>query len=493
MSKEEKTQKTADAQQYRESHVRRRKNKYRMTFVKLYRFIFDIFLFYLAWILFRYGQFFDLDPYGFRYNYFVTIGYAVVLYWFKKTYNADLFGYSRVRMIAMAQFLSQFFSLVVIYCGVSIGWQKFKNPVVFLALLAIQFAIDILWAYFGSEYYFRINPRRRTLLIYRNQIDRKRFGAVKGKPIERLYEIVDEVEFDGDFKDLEAKLEDYDAVFVAGVNSGCRNAILKYCKTKGMPGFFLPHVGDAIMQEATHIKSFDSPVLYVNRTIPDPLYAFLKRIFDISTSGIALILLSPLMLITALIIKLYDKGPAFYKQTRLTKDSKEFEILKFRSMRVDAEKDGVARLSSGENDNRITPVGRFIRKCRIDELPQLINIFKGDMSVVGPRPERPEIAEQYYETLPDFRLRLQVKAGLTGYAQVYGKYNTDPYEKLEFDLLYINKMNLFTDLQLCFATFFILFQSESTEGIEAGATTAIIDIKKSDRPVDYEKDNEVET
>ena len=475
--------------EYHESHIRRTKNKYRMTFVKLYRFIFDIFLFYIAWIWFRYGKFSDLEPVGFRYNYYMTIAYAAILYWFKKTYNADLFGYSRIRDVALAQFLSQTFAVSIVYCGVSVAWRRFRNPYVFVLLLLLQFVIDLIWAYCGSEYYFKINPRRRTLLIYRNKLDRKRFGAVKGKPIERLYEIVDEIEFDGEFSEIQSKLENYDAVFVAGVNSGCRNAILKYCKNKGMPGFFLPHVGDAIMQEASHIQSFDSPVLYVNRTIADPIYAFVKRAFDIVSSGVAIVLLSPLMLITALIIKLYDKGPALYKQVRLTKDGKEFKILKFRSMRVDAEKDGVARLSSGDKDDRITPVGKFIRKCRLDELPQLINIFKGDMSVVGPRPERPEIAEQYYETLPDFRLRLQVRAGLTGYAQVYGKYNTDPYEKLEFDLLYINKMNVLTDLQLCFATLFILFKSESTEGIDAGQTTALDyeNTKETDNQEDNQK------
>ena len=279
---------------------------------------------------------------------------------------------------------------------------------------------------------------------------------------------------------------------VAGVNSSCRNGILKYCKKKGVPGFFLPHVGDAIMQEAIHVQSFDSPVLYVNRSTMDPVFAFEKRTFDIVSSGLALIVLSPLMIITALMIRLYDKGPALYKQTRLTKDGKEFQILKFRSMRVDAEKDGVARLSSGDSDDRITPIGKIIRKCRIDELPQLLNIFKGDMSVVGPRPERPEIAEQYYETIPDFRLRLQVKAGLTGYAQVYGKYNTDPYEKLEFDLLYINQMRFFTDLQLCFATFFILFQKESTAGIEVGQTTAMNVQHHGRDPIDYEEVSETQ-
>ena len=167
------------------------------------------------------------------------------------------------------------------------------------------------------------------------------------------------------------------------------------------------------------------------------------------------------------LIKAYDGGPVFYKQVRLTKDGNQFKIIKFRSMRVDAEKDGVARLSTGDKDPRITPVGRFIRAIRMDELPQLLNILWGDMTIVGPRPERPEIAAEYEKFLPGFNLRLQVKAGLTGYAQVYGKYNTNPYEKLEFDLLYINQMNLLTDLELMFNTFRILFSRESTEGAES--------------------------
>ena len=227
------------------------------------------------------------------------------------------------------------------------------------------------------------------------------------------------------------------------------------------------------MQESRHVQSFDSPVLFVTRTYIKPEYRIIKRGFDFVASLIALIVLSPIMLLTALAITLYDGGPAIYKQVRLTQDGRKFMLWKFRSMRTDAEKDGVARLSTGDNDDRITPIGKFVRKCRLDELPQLFNILSGDMSIVGPRPERPEIAEQYYKTIPDFRLRLQVKAGLTGYAQVYGKYNIDPYEKLEFDLLYINNMSLLTDLRLIFATVSILFRSESTEGVKEGQTTAM--------------------
>ena len=142
-------------------------------------------------------------------------------------------------------------------------------------------------------------------------------------------------------------------------------------------------------------------------------------------------------------------------------------------MRVDAEKDDVARLSTGEKDDRITPVGRIIRKVRIDELPQLIDILVGNLSIVGPRPERPEIAEQYEKEMPEFKLRLQVKAGLTGYAQVYGQYNTTPYDKLQMDLIYIANTSVLEDLKICFSTVKILFMPESTEGVAEGQTTAM--------------------
>ena len=219
-------------------------------------------------------------------------------------------------------------------------------------------------------------------------------------------------------------------------------------------------------------------MLRVAKYNPTPEYLMAKRVFDVVVSGLALIVFSPLMIVLAIIIR-GDGGTAFYRQKRLTKDGRVFEILKFRSMRMDAEKDGVARLSSGEADPRITKVGRFIRACRFDELPQLLNILKGDMSIVGPRPERPEIAEQYKEELPEFDLRLQCKCGLTGFAQVYGQYNTTPYDKLLMDLMYIAHPSFIEDLKICFATVKILFMKDSTEGIAEGQTTA--SVKKSNK------------
>lgn len=454
--------------------ARSENNQLLLRLMKLWHYAMCIALFVYGWFRFRYhGNIINYAAMGFRYNYFVIIMYAVVLLFFYRTYNAYMLGYNRIRSLLFSQITSQVFTLAFTYVMVSVAWNRFDRPSALAGILLVQVALDIVWTYIANKYYFKINSSRKAILIYRDEKDKRRFGNLGGKPSERLYKIQKELKYDGDFPELRNQLEGYEAIFVAGVNSRCRNGILKYCKETRTPGFFLPHVGDIIMQEAKHLQTFDSPILMVNRKYLNQEFVIIKRAFDIVSSALGLILLSPVLLITAIAIKLNDKGPAIYKQTRLTKDGREFEICKFRSMKVDAEKDGVARLSSGENDDRITSVGRFIRKCRIDELPQLWNILVGDMSVVGPRPERPEIAEQYYEVMPDFKLRLQVKAGLTGYAQIYGKYNTDPYEKLEFDLMYINDMSVLTDLRLMFATFKILFSEESTEGVEKNQTSAL--------------------
>ncbi len=449
------------------------RTSYKMFGLKLIHFLLTLGLFFIFFILFcRINE----ASYNFRYNYYVTLLYGVFVTFFVRTYNAYLLGYSRIGTLVFGQFLSQGLSVGAIYVLISFAWNRFDNPLIFNVLLVTDLLLDIIWSYLGNKLFYKLHGKQKTLLIYRNQIDKIRFGTIKGKPTERMYAITDELQYDGSFTELRDKLKGYDTIFVAGVNSRCRNGILKYCKENNVYGLFLPHIGDTIMQDAKHIQAFDSPVMAISRKELSPEFAIIKRLFDIISSGIALIILSPIILITALIIHVYDGGPAFYRQTRLTRDGKEFQILKFRSMRVDAEKDGIARLSQGDNDDRVTPVGKIVRRYRLDEIPQLWNIFKGDMSVVGPRPERPEIAEQYYQNMPEFKLRLQVKAGLTGYAQVYGKYNTSPYEKLEFDLLYINNMNILIDLQLCFATVMTVFKKESTEGVEG--ITALRNVEK---------------
>lgn len=287
----------------------------------------------------------------------------------------------------------------------------------------------------------------------------KKFNVKKVLPVS---EVIENVEI----------LADADEVFLSGIHSHDRNVIIKYCAAQDINALVIPRIGDVMMSGAKRMHILHLPVLLVQRYNPTPEYVLVKRFFDIIFSSIAILITSPILLITALLVR-RDGGPVFYTQERLTKDARVFRVIKFRSMRVDAEKDGVARLSTGENDDRITPVGRVIRKVRIDELPQLFNILKGEMSIVGPRPERPEIAALYEEEMPEFRLRLQCKAGLTGYAQVYGKYNTTPYDKLMMDLMYISNPSIVEDLRIMFATVKILFLPESTEGVTEGQTTAM--------------------
>jgi exopolysaccharide biosynthesis polyprenyl glycosylphosphotransferase len=326
-----------------------------------------------------------------------------------------------------------------------------------------------LWALCAQKWYFKSFPPVKSAAICAGAYDVSslvhEYGLAKKFDIQKIWH----TSISGE--ELE-ELREYEVVFIQGVSSHERNIILKYCVQNNIIVYILPRIGDVIMSSALRQHMFHLPVLKVNRCNPHPEQKMIKRGMDIVISALCLLLLSPVIFVTAVAIKLTDGGPVFYKQERLTLDGKVFKVIKFRSMRVDAEKDGVARLSTGDNDDRITPVGRVIRKIRVDELPQLLNVLAGSMSLVGPRPERPEIAEQYEKTLPEFRLRLQVKAGLTGYAQVYGKYNTTPYDKLQMDLMYIADPSILEDLKILFATIKILFQPESTDGVAEGQTTA---------------------
>ena len=438
-----------------------------MATLKLFHALFTLASFAFVWIFFHREYLDRFDPNA---NCMIGLVYTVVLILLLRTYNVYDVAYARTTDNVIGQIFSDFISLGIVYIMGSILSGGLMNPLFLLGLGVVQCLWDMIWSKTAKTVYHRIYKRRKTVVVYRNEDDLKRVAEIRY--LEHKFIIEKYLENPKDFKTLEGELDGYQAVIVAGVNATLRNGIAKYCIEKGIMGYFAPHVGDVIMQGAQHLSSFSVPIMRVRRASKSPYYLFAKRVFDILVSFLAIVLLSPLYLITALAVKLYDRGPVFYKQVRLTKDGREFKILKFRSMRTDAEKDGVARLAS-EHDDRITPVGKFIRACRLDELPQFFNIFAGDMSIVGPRPERPEIAVQYEEQMPAFSLRLQVKAGLTGFAQVYGKYNTTPYDKLQMDLMYINKMSISEDIRLIFATLRILFMPDSTAGINEGSTTAL--------------------
>lgn len=419
-----------------------------------------------------YGYFADsiMSPYFNRGNWMIIALFVALYVTFARVYDAFLVSINRISEIAYSQCLAVLLSDAMMFVVIWLLNHSFPNIIPCLITLAVQLVLVVLWSVIVHKWYFACFPPIKTAIVYSEHYNvaslMHQYGLEKKFDVQAVLDAQDCV------ANIE-QLEGFQAIFVCGVNSHNRNQLLKYCAEKGISVYVLPRIGDIIMNGAKRMHMFHLPMLRVDRWNPKLEYKLAKRLFDIVASLIALVPLSGVMLATAIAIKLTDGGPVFYKQDRLTKDGKVFKVLKFRSMRVDAEKDGVARLSTGDNDDRITPVGRIIRKCRIDELPQLLNILGGSMSVVGPRPERPEIAKQYEEELPEFRLRLQVKAGLTGYAQVYGKYNTTPYDKLQMDLMYIAKPSFMEDLRIIFATMKILFVPESTDGIAVGQTTAM--------------------
>ena len=410
------------------------------------------------------------SPFYAKGDYLVVALFFVLFIIFGRVYDAFLMSMQRISEIVYAQFLAAAVSDFIMYIVIWLLSKHLPNILPGVAALIGQVILAAVWAYNAHHAYFKIFPPQATAVIYDTRQGMEKLIGKYG--LDSKYKVVLTATADECIANL-AMLDGVSTVFMSGIHSHDRNVILKYCVENNIGTFVIPRIGDTIMSGAYPMHMFHLPMLKVGRYHPQPEYLFIKRLLDIVISAVALVVLSPIFLITAIVIKATDHGPVFYKQIRLTKDGKEFGILKFRSMRVDAEKDGVARLSSGDHDDRITPVGKVIRACRIDELPQLLNILRGELSIVGPRPERPEIAAQYCEEMPEFSLRLQAKAGLTGYAQIYGKYNTTPYDKLVMDLMYIAHPSIVEDIKIMFATVKILFMPESTEGISEGQTTAM--------------------
>lgn len=446
-----------------------RKNEYDVPvrICKVLNVILMMFCFAGIW----YGYYADraLVDYYRRGDWVVVFLFGILYFGFCRSYDAFHISTSPISELIYSQGLSLVISDFAMYMVIWLLSLHMPNVLPLLLTFLVQIAISVSWALLAHKWYFWNYEPRETAVIYDTREGMESLIGEYG--LERKFRLEHVLQIK-ECLDRLSVLDGCDTVFLAGIHSHDRNIILKYCMYRGIRVYVIPRVGDVLMGGAKQIHMFHLPMMQIERYHPIPEYRLAKRFFDILLSGIALIVLSPFILITAIAVK-SDGGPALYKQKRLTKDGRVFNVLKFRSMRVDAEKDGVARLSTGDKDDRITPVGRIIRKIRFDELPQLFNILRGDMSIVGPRPERPEIAAQYEKEMPEFALRLQAKAGLTGYAQVYGKYNTTPYDKLLMDLTYIGRPSLWEDFKICLATVKILFMPESTEGVAEGMTTAM--------------------
>jgi len=403
--------------------------------------------------------------YQYKGNIAMALIFMALYFLFVKIYDAFAVSLQRKMELSISQALSALFANGLMYVIICLLYEWFAPVWPLLIVLAAQCLVVLLWVVLTKNWYYAHTPQLRVVILHDGSNDTKHLQYEMS--FDKSLRLVAVADIFACCESEMAVLEEADVVYICAEPGSVRDAVIEYCTAYKLNFFLSPSINDMLMNSAKHVHMFHMPLLQMHMGEASIGFYFLKRVLDISLSMIALLILWPLMLIVGIAIRAYDGGPAFYKQVRLTKGGKCFELIKFRSMRVDAEADGVARLSTGDKDDRITPVGKFIRKTRIDELPQILNIFKGDMSIVGPRPERPEIAAKYEETLPEFRLRLQAKAGLTGYAQVYGKYNSSPREKLHMDMIYISRPSIIEDIRLIFTTVRVLFMKESTEGFES--------------------------
>ena len=413
---------------------------------------------------------------------YVLVGlYAFIMFFALKFSDGLQFGQLKFTEIFVSQILSILVVNFATYFQLSLIADEmiYILPFIYFSLLEWFFALVLTYLY-TLIYHSNIVPSS-FLLIYgsRNAVDIKIKADRRGKE----FNVTKIINSDEDLDRICEEIVKYEAVIINDVPNERRNDILKFCFSNDVIVYIVPKISDIILKSSIEINLFDTPLYFVNNHGISTYQAIVKRAFDFAVSLLAIIILSPVFLVTAVMIKLEDGGPVFYKQKRVTKNGKIFEILKFRSMIVDAEKEGIA-VPATDHDPRITKVGHVIRACRIDELPQLFNILEGSMSIVGPRPERIEHVEKYKKEIPEFSFREKVKGGLTGYAQVFGKYNTSAYDKIRLDLIYIENYSFLLDLKLIILTIRVLFQKESTEGFNKTE-----ELKKEEEALSNELEN----
>jgi len=416
---------------------------------------------FLATLMMSYVNYFFYYSNGYLVFFLV---YLILFILFGRLFNTFEIGETTTTDLFLSSSLTLVFSSVMIYFILCLITLRIIPLWPILIMLLIQIVFGGLLIYLENHYIRANFPPVKVVAIYGeshynligklNNIRDLSMSVVKTIDLKNI-----------DYDKIDELLEGTDGVVTLDVHHENKKKIFKACYARKMLIYDVPSITDMLLASSDILHIVDSPILKINKFGPSQIERVMKRLIDILGSLILIILTSPIMLAVAIAIKIQDGGDVFYKQVRLTKDEKEFKIIKFRSMVMNAEKNTGVVLAK-ENDDRITKVGKFIRKTRLDELPQLINILNGDMSFVGPRPERPEIYDKICKTMPEFRYRLVVKAGLTGYAQVYGKYNTSLRDKLLLDLYYIENYSVIDDIKLILLTLKIIFNKEATEGVK---------------------------
>lgn len=401
-------------------------------------------------------------PFFRRGNWMMIFLYGVLLILFMSTYGGFKVGYLKKGNLIYSQILAVIFTNIFTYLQIAVLDKHFLSPIYLIKMTICDFLIIIIWTLIYQWIYGKMFPPRKMLLISGKRSDYHLVEKINSR--EDKYEICEIINVDKGILLLEKEILKYDGIIIGDISSHERNLLLKYCFANSIRTYNVPKISDIILKSSVELNLFDSPLFLSRNEGLTIEQEFMKRLIDVVGSLVGIVLSSPLFFAIGLCIKFTDRGPVFFRQTRLTKDGKVFNIYKFRTMIQEAEKDGVARLAQ-EGDSRILPIGHILRRTRLDELPQLLNILKGEMSFVGPRPERPELADEIEKEIPEFTYRTKVKAGLTGYAQIYGKYNTTSYDKLKLDLTYIRNYSFFLDLKLIFMTPKIMFMKEATEGV----------------------------
>lgn len=410
----------------------------------------------------------------FRRGNYVLIGlYAVMMFLFYRVYGAHNVGYLRILEAAYTQVLSVLCTNVFTYFQLCLigRWAFLSHSIPILWMTVFEVVLVVIWSFVARFGYTKLYPPRELLVVYGQYSPKSLINKLAAR--QDKYTIGGTISIKRDTDEIKARILESGGVLLMDIPAEIRNQLLKFCFRQNIRCYTTPKISDIMLRSAEEIHLFDTSLLLSRNTGLSAEQQFLKRAFDIVFSLVFLLLFSPFMLLIALAVKLCDGGPVFFTQDRLTRDGKVFKLYKFRSMYVN--KQPAEYCMTRENDARVTPVGKIIRNIHFDELPQIINILKGDMSFVGPRPECPHLAAEYQQIVPEFDFRLKMKAGLTGFAQVYGKYNTTPLDKLKLDLVYIENYSFLLDLKLILLTFKILFQKENTEGIKDWQTSAAPD------------------
>lgn len=392
-----------------------------------------------------------------------------------RLYRAYKVGQYPIGEIIFSQLLAFGIADLILYVECCLIARIYVNISYGIIAVLIQLMGVSIWAVLAKRYYINNIQVPDTLIIY-GADDVNEFEAKLVRKYGHLFNIKQKVSSESAVQELLDAINACETVLLYEVAYGRRTLLMSYCINEKKTFYITPRISDIVMEGFESRHMIDTPLLKYEYSARFGSGNGLKRMFDVVVSLFGLIVVLPIMLITALAIKLEDGGKVLFTQERYTRDWKKFQIYKFRSMVENADSQGA--LVCQKDDNRVTRVGKVIRRFRVDELPQLLNVLKGDMSIVGPRPERIENVEEYTRELPQFAYRLRVKGGLTGYAQIYGKYNTSAYDKLKLDLMYIENQSFFMDLKIMMLTIKMIFVPESTEGF---AETSVKEDNKVDK------------